>query len=96
MDKKSRIILALIAVIVFLVVYILASKYNQTQLQRQQTAFEEGFRQGGLNEQRNAISQVQAVGVYTITVIDEKNKTQLIKLAPLSGNSIFSSGNLER
>ncbi|MBU0666610.1 MAG: hypothetical protein KKC26_04560 [Nanoarchaeota archaeon] len=80
MDKKTTIIYILIAIIIFLIAFIIASKYHQIQLEKQQLAFQEGIRQGQLSEQRNALTQIQTTGTYTIPIIDETNQTQLIKL----------------
>ena len=76
MDKKSTIIVVLCALVILLIFYIGAIKFNKMQ----ELAFQQGLRQGQLLEQRNAISQIQASGIYTIAVINENNETQIIRL----------------
>jgi len=76
MDKKTTYIIILIAFVVFLLSYIGTAKYKE----QQRVAFEDGFRKGQLYEQRNAIAQLQATGIYTISVINEDNETQLVRL----------------
>ena len=76
MDKKTIYVIILIAFVVFLLSYIGTTKYRQ----QRRVALEDGFRQGQLYEQRNAIGQLQATGIYTISVINENNETQLVRL----------------
>lgn len=87
MDRKSTIIIALLVIIVFLIAYIAGSKYQEVMLKRQELAFEQGFRSGQLNEQRNAISQIQNIGFYTINYLDENNETQPLRLSLVPSTS---------
>ena len=76
MDKKYLYIITLVAIIFFFLSYVATINYNE----RQRLAIENGFREGRFFEQKNALAQLQATGVYTISVIDEKNETQLVRL----------------
>ena len=84
MDKKSSIIILLSVLLILLIIYIGAVKFNDAR----ELAFQQGLRQGQLLEQRNAISQIQSTGIYSIPIINEKNETQVLRLGLLQENSL--------
>lgn len=83
MDKRTIAIYILIIVVVFLIGYIGAIKFKQSQEEREQAVYEEALRLGRLLEQQSVINQLQSTGFYSLTFVDETNQTKTIHLSIL-------------
>jgi len=86
MDKRTIAIYVLIIVVVFLIGYIGAIKFKQSQEEKEQAIYEEGLRLGRLLEQQSVINQLQSTGFYSLAFVDEANQTQTIHLSILQQN----------